>query len=93
MDFTVSLRSTTKEERGISDELFESLKSMVESYDLAIVNMPAGVARDSMAGYFIGTVKPAKEAITRFKMLKSRSSDEYMQTVLKYDPHARIIGG
>ena len=62
----------------ISDELYEALRSMTESYDIAIANMPRGVARDSLAGYFIGVSKPANEALekyTKVRVLKARNSN------------------
>lgn len=77
-------------------DLYEALKSMAESYDLVIQTWPAGPAKDSFIGFFIGTRDQAEKAITRFEMVKARNTslgnDAYMANLIKFDPTANFGG-
>lgn len=90
MDFIVSLRSGAQEP-DVSEQLYNSLKSMTESYDLLIANMPANHPLTGFVnGFFIGTSAPAKDALVRFEALKARDVASDCRYSVNFDATSTI---
>lgn len=74
----------------VDEALYQALKSMTESYDLVVAQLPSGLAKSSFEGFFIGTQAPAKEAMLRFEVLKGRRAQQdneaYRITLFGNDP-------
>lgn len=69
-------------------ELYKALKSMCESYDLVMSNFPNGIARNSVQGFFVNTIQPAKDAVLRFEVLKTQ---EIHDGTITFDQSYRLI--
>ena len=74
----------------ISEELYQALKSMSESYKIVIEHFPKGVARSSIEGFFLWAPKQAEDAILKYELLKPRThnqkSEAYMIDIMNGCP-------
>jgi len=72
-DPEISLKTT---DHQVTEELYQALRSMTESYELTIQSLPrSSLLRSSVEGFFIGTHKPAEDAMYKYTLLKSRQAE------------------
>lgn len=76
IDYLSIIRTDHDVNDEVTKKLYESLRSVAESYQIALATFPAGTSRDVLSGCFIGTGAQCTEALTGYKVqiLKSRTT-------------------